>query len=122
MGIFFPVKIPYSRIFKKARCGIVDRGKTLCNQRLDENPDTIFGSFRYIFSMRAHFLKESIYSMPAVEELPDEQAGRVQAETVTRVRVIQNRPIVKLFTEYGQGVGKWFFATSDAHTSTHIIG
>ena len=46
-----------------------------------------------------------INGMTTVEVFPDEDADRVDAVSVSRFRIEQDRPIVEFFPEYYQGIG-----------------
>jgi hypothetical protein len=54
----------------------------------------------YVVSMDADPVKESIHGMLPVKVLPQVDAGRAQTKSITAIRVEENGPVVKLFTEY----------------------
>jgi hypothetical protein len=56
--------------------------------------------FRYAFSVPADLLQEAIYGVSPVKKLPDEDTGRTQAKPVTRIRIKENGPVVKLLPEH----------------------
>jgi hypothetical protein len=73
----------------------------------------------YVVSMATHILKEIIYRMLPVKELPQTDADGVQAKTIARVRIKKNGPVVKLLPEHDPTVGYGFFIV--VHGSIRIF-
>jgi hypothetical protein len=59
---------------------------------------------RYILSIPTHGHKQVINRVLSVEELPQVDAGRVQAETAAGIWVEENGPVVKLLPEHDVGI------------------
>jgi hypothetical protein len=60
--------------------------------------------------MATDMFKEGVEAVLPVKELPQVNAGRIQAETVTGIGVEENGPVVKLLPEHDVRVGYGFFA------------
>jgi hypothetical protein len=63
----------------------------------------------YVVSMLTQLLKEPIYGMLTIKELPQINAGGAQAETMTGIGVEENGPVVKLLPENDVRVSYGFF-------------
>ncbi len=87
---------------------VVERGEVFRNECLNKCDDVISSFFRHAFVQAAHLIKQFIYGVLPIEQLPCPDAGGVQAETMTGITVKQNRPVVKLFPQYDPGVGYGF--------------
>ena len=82
------------------------------NQFINKHPDMLSRVLRHAFGMVAELLKEVIYGVLPVKELPHEDAGGVQAKTTETKRAIgveENGPVVKLLPEHDVRVGYGFF-------------
>ena len=58
--------------------------------------------------MRADLLEECVDRVLPVEELPHINARRIQAKRMTRFRIKEDSPVVKLLPEHDKGVGYGF--------------
>ena len=76
----------------------------------------ISGHFGYVLSGSTDLCKETIYGVPSVKELPEEDAGRVQAKTTARIRVKEHGPIVKLLPEQDKWVDYGFLTVFHGST------
>jgi hypothetical protein len=76
---------------------------------LNERDKVITRPLRYIGNIPAQGLEHAINRMLPVKELPDVDAGGVQTETMTAIRVEENSPVVKLFPVYDVRIGYGFF-------------
>jgi hypothetical protein len=85
-------------------------GKPLCNQCINKCADLISGFFRHAFGKAADLIKETIYGVLPVQELPQVYARRAQAKAMTGIGVEENGPVVKLLPEHDVRVGYGFFA------------
>jgi hypothetical protein len=77
-------------------------------QCVNKQPDMLSRVLRYAVGTPADLFKQGIYSVLPVKELPDVYARGVQAETVTRIGVEENGPVVKLFPEHDVRIGYGF--------------
>ena len=69
----------------------------------------IAGVLRYVVGIGACLSQESIEVVLPVKELPQVDAGRVQAKTMTGIGVEENGPVVKLLPKHDVRVGYGFF-------------
>jgi hypothetical protein len=72
----------------------------------------------YVFGTVAEFLNKFIYAVLPVKELPNVDAGGVQAKTTETnrgIRVKQNGPVVKLLPEHDEGVSYGFVILFVSH-------
>jgi hypothetical protein len=57
-------------------------------------------ALRYVISVRTDLLKECIERVLPIKEFPHIDTGRAQAKTVSRIRVEENGPVIKLLPEH----------------------
>jgi hypothetical protein len=105
VGTFFPV-----------RPRIAMRGEPLRDQCINKHPDIVSRVLGYAVRMVAELLKEVIHGVLPVKELPQINAGGVEAktgETMTGIGVEENGPVVKLLPEHDVRVGYGFVTVLD---------
>jgi hypothetical protein len=121
MGAFFGVRCSAIRRVTKAKLkskrGAVEPGEALCDQFVNKCPNMLSGFIGYAFSRVADLLKEDIQSVLPVKELPQVDPGRIKAKTMTRIRVEENSPVVKLLPEHDHRVGYGFVTVFDRSAS-----
>lgn len=91
-----------------SEAGAVNPGEARPNQRIKKYPDMIAHFVRYAFSEMTNLFKERIYSVLPVKELPDIDAGGVQAKPTTGIGVKEDGPVVKLLPENNVRIGNGF--------------
>jgi hypothetical protein len=107
MGASFPVKCGTASVFRKSKWIAVQPGEPLGKQCVGESSDIIARVLRYVLRMRAEVLKNCIYGVVPVKELPHVDAGGAQAKTMTGVGVEEDGPVVKLLPEHNVWIGYW---------------
>jgi hypothetical protein len=88
-------------------------GEPLRDQCINKHPDMFSRVLGHVFGMVAELLKEVIYGVLPVKELPHEDARGVQAktsETKTCIGIEENGPVVKLLPKHDERVGYGFFS------------
>ncbi len=100
----------------KARSSAAESGEPLRRQCINKCADMLSCFFRYVMSTGTDLLDEIICRMLPVEELPYEDARKTQAKAMTRIRVEENGPVVKLLPEHGGRIGYGFFIVFHAGT------
>jgi len=77
----------------------------LRSELINKYADLIYCFLRYVLSIDADVLKELIYGVLSVQELPHADAGGAQAKTSTAIGIEENCPVVKLLPEHDARVG-----------------
>ncbi len=100
---------PFQTVGKAGESGAAKSGKTLCNQLVNKCVDLPSCLFRYPFGTGADLPEKIICRVLPVKKLPQVNACRAQAETMTGIGVEENGPIVELLPEHDNRVRNRLF-------------